>query len=675
MKKYLFLALSATLISACNVFNLPDNNNNNNTSELTIADVNAPANFNFNTTGNLTVKVLAKDASGVILKNVPFSISYEDGTSKQMMFSGSTTEGGTYEETLSFATAVDSLTIETSYIGLPAYKKVAVKSAQAGVLTVVFGDENQSGFRADNTPIGLPKNNNFTYIDTYNRDGVPTNLVRPNDVVNQRILDIVNASLPEGRPVPQFNPEYLNNTYSSNIEVTETADVWVTFVHEGAGYRNALGYYTYPTNNPPTSAAQIQTRNIIFPNVSFRGSGGSLVTGNKVYLGRFNAGTTVAWFLVPDGWNGTNVTDRTNESLPLRYSDAALNTFTTTQFRRHVLLLNDRSLEKVLIGFEDLNRPQGDNDFNDAVFYVTASPYRAIRTDNLLPTKNTDDTDGDGVNDAVDVRPNDPNIAYENYSPAQGVYGTLAFEDLFPSKGDYDLNDLVVDYNFHELLNARNQVVKIEGSFKLRAMGGVARNGFGIHFPNVLASKVASVTGYNLEANSFISLAANGSEAQQSKATMIVFDDGLRIFGEPSFVNTDPTKTRKADITFNTVITFNTPITRAEIGNAPYNPFMIVGKLRGKEVHLPNYVPTDLMNRAFFGAGDDNSSPSAGRYYKTRDNLPFGINIAESFKYPVEKTPINQAYNKFKEWVESSGANVPDWYKERTGYRNNTKLY
>jgi LruC domain-containing protein len=674
MKKYLLFLLGAAFVAACNPFSLPDNGGNT-ASDLTIDDVKAPSNFNFNTSANLRIKILAKDASGTVLKNVPFSISHEDGTSKKIMFNGSTTEGGTYEETLTFATAIDSLTIETPYIGLPSYKKVAVKDAQAGVLTVTFGDENREGLRSDNTPIGLPKNNNFTYIDTYNRDGVPTNLVRPNDVVNQRILDIVNASLPEGRPVPQYNPEYLSNNYSSNIEITETADVWVTFVHEGAGYRNALGYYTYPTGNPPTSADQIQRKNIIFPNVSFRGSGGSLVTGNKVLLGRFNAGTTIAWFLVPDGWSGSNVVDRTNERLPLRYSDAALNTFTTSQYRRHVLLLNDRSLEKVLIGFEDLNRPDGDNDFNDAIFYVSASPYRAIRTDNLLPTRNTDDTDGDGVNDAVDIEPRDSTIAYESFSPAQGVYGTLAFEDLFPNKGDYDLNDLVIDYNFRELLNARNQVVKIEGSFKLRASGATVRNGFGIHFPGVLASKVASITGHNLEAGSFISLAANGSEAGQSKATMMLFDDALRLFAEPNYVNTDPAKPRKPEVTINTVIRFNTPITRAEIGTAPYNPFMIVGKLRGKEVHLPNYVPTDLMNRGFFGAGNDNSNPATGRYYKTTDNMPFGIHIIESFKYPIEKIPVNQGYNKFKEWVESNGERFPDWYKDRSGYRNNNKLY
>jgi hypothetical protein len=33
------------------------------------------------------------------------------------------------------------------------------------------------------------------------------------------------------------------------------------------------------------------------------------------------------------------------------------------------------------------------------------------------------------------------------------IYGTLAYEDLWPSKGDYDFNDLVVDYDFNIVKN------------------------------------------------------------------------------------------------------------------------------------------------------------------------------------------------------------------------------
>ena len=91
------------------------------------------------------------------------------------------------------------------------------------------------------------------------------------------------------------------------IELSQEADVWLTFVHEGAGYRNALAYYEYDINNPPTTVADIDTINIVFPNTSYPGSGGDLASGSKVRLGRFSAGTGIGWALVPNGWNGVEV--------------------------------------------------------------------------------------------------------------------------------------------------------------------------------------------------------------------------------------------------------------------------------------------------------------------------------------------------------------------------------
>ena len=60
-----------------------------------------------------------------------------------------------------------------------------------------------------------------------------------------------------------------------------------------------------------------------------------------------------------------------------------------------------------------------------------------------------DDTDEDGVSDLFDDYPNDPEKAFDNYSPAEGQFGTLAFEDLWPAKGDYDFNDIVIDYQYN----------------------------------------------------------------------------------------------------------------------------------------------------------------------------------------------------------------------------------
>ena len=57
---------------------------------------------------------------------------------------------------------------------------------------------------------------------------------------------------------------------------------------------------------------------------------------------------------------------------------------TDPDLRYHNVLLNDPDNEHIILGFEDIRRDYGscDNDFNDAVFYVTASPFEAIRSTN-----------------------------------------------------------------------------------------------------------------------------------------------------------------------------------------------------------------------------------------------------------------------------------------------------
>jgi len=106
-----------------------------------------------------------------------------------------------------------------------------------------------------------------------------------------------------------------------------------------------------------------------------------------------------------------------------------------------------------------------------------------------------------------------------------------------------------------------------------------------------------------------------------------------------------------------------------------WNPFIIVNHERGKEVHLINYPPTDLVNQSFFGTWEDNSNPSQGKYYRSLNGLPWAINITEPFEWPREKIEIGWAYFHFIEWAQSSGVTYPDWYKNYPGYRNNGNLY
>lgn len=391
-------------------------------------------------------------------------------------------------------------------------------------------------------------------------------------------------------------------------------------------------------------------------------------------IGTFRPGTVVGWAIIANGYNGSSITGGAGTY----YSNQQLNPETNLELKKHCILLNDVNREKFLLSFEDLNRQSGaDNDFNDAVFYVTANPVQGIVVSDIpLPGYNSADADRDGVADVFDDYPQDPVKAFNNYYPAQGTSGTLAFEDLWPSRGDYDFNDLVMDYQFNYITNAANEVTQLNAAITVKAIGASYHNGFGIQLP-VSPSLVASVTGTDVR-GSGIQKNSNGTEAGQSKATIIVFDDAFNELPWPGSgigVNTTPGAPYVQPKTLNLTINFRSPVSVSTLGLPPYNPFIFTNKTRGSEVHLPNRPPTDLANPLLPGTQHDDSRPSDGRYYVTARNLPFAIDIVTPFDYPAEKTVITDTHLKFFTWGESGGAQFKDWYVPKAGYRNVSRIY
>ncbi len=223
---------------------------------------------------------------------------------------------------------------------------------------------------------------NYQYLGDFTTEGTPLYLESPGDIVSQETMDMINGSLPEGYPVPDFNPHYISAGYDTDVIINQTADVWVTFVSEGAGYRNVLGFYTYDVNNPSPTAPEPEDITIVFPNASAYGSGGGLLTGDKVNIGNFSPGTGIGWVLLANAWDPS--TSAVGSGLWQLYSNTDYNPEAEENLRYHNVLLNDPENERVILGFEDIRRDWAscDNDFNDAIFYVTANPYEAIKTVN-----------------------------------------------------------------------------------------------------------------------------------------------------------------------------------------------------------------------------------------------------------------------------------------------------
>lgn len=360
------------------------------------------------------------------------------------------------------------------------------------------------------------------------------------------------------------------------------------------------------------------------------------------------------------------------------YSNPAFNPEENADLRQHNVLLYDAARDLSVLGFEDDHRDDGsgsDEDFNDVMFYVTSNPASAIMDAELSTLTYTgDDSDEDGVNDPVDDYPEDPSRAYDNYFPSQNIFGCLAFEDLWPYQGDYDFNDLVLNYHFTEILNADNQIVQLDATFVLRAVGASFENGFGFEL-GVSPSVIESVTGLSLSGQE-IFLDPNGVEADQDLAVIVVFDQTTPLMNRPAgyYVNTQNEAPYILPDTLNVSVLFTEPIDSQILGMPPYNPFIFVNQNREREVHLAGDPPTSIAaGSAYFDSGDD-ASTEAG-YYKTSNNLPWALDIVEPLAYPLEKITIDNAHLFFVGWAQTSGMDYSDWYKDNTGYRNTVNIY
>jgi LruC domain-containing protein len=633
--------------------------------------LNASESFNYETANDVTIDITLLAPDNTPIKFVPVSVlNKADEFGGKPLFKNLTDANGKVSGTVKLPAYMEQVVVDPKYLGL--LHNAVVNIVNKKIICTIGGSDGYSGnVVPDITLGGRPFNSGYvgrptaavySYMGTYNNQGKPNYLESTNQTISSTFLSEINASLPERMPVPTYHPDYIQSTATTNINITATTEVKLTFVTEGAGYRNTIAYFKYPTNNPPATANDIDTLKIVLPNASMVGSSGQLVAGNTVNLGTFTAGTTIGFCLIANGWNGTNVGNGYHKV----YSVDAINPQSNTAIKRQSVLLYDNSQKLFLVGFEDIRRDDGgcDNDFNDCVFYIKSTVQNTISTTGVKPIDIPVDSDGDGVNDTYDDFPHDAARAYVNYFPNENSMGTVAFEDNWPYLGDYDANDLVVGYRYKVVSNNVNKPIEMNAKYILKASGATFKNGFGVEFP-FAANLVTSATGSVVTNNQVVTLGSNGLETGQTKAVIIPFDDAFVAFNTTTgFINTYNGITPLTRDTISMNITFARPLTTAEFGTVPFNPFIIINRIRGREAHLPGYLPTQKIDTRFYKTGADNTTPNQNKYFKTTSSLPWGIAFSEEFAYPVEGKAINTVYTKFPNWVQSNGSTNTNWYKD-----------
>ena len=325
--------------------------------------------------------------------------------------------------------------------------------------------------------------------------------------------------------------------------------------------------------------------------------------------------------------------------------------------------------DRLYLATNDANSQLIEMDKFDGAWSVVKTYSHRVNDLGSLPCEQSEldqtDTDGDGVIDVDDDFPDDPDEAYEIFTPSDIGWGTYAFEDLYPAYGDFDFNDLVVSYRAVQIANSSNELTRLKLIYKIKAIGASYKNGFGLELP-ISESLIESVSGYNLTSGATIALNAKGLEAGQTKPVVIVFDNAFDNGPRGACSGSEGD-----EITIN--IDFINTVPQVDLNLDQFNYFIFRTENRGHEVHLKSFSPSSLADMSLFGTFNDASSvPST--YYLSNIGLPWGLHIIHNFRQMKEKEDIITGYNFFVNWAQSSGEEYADWYKDNSGFRNTSKI-
>ena len=592
-------------------------------------DEKTPNSFDFSTTSSIQVNVKYDVPEGykvlfeIYLEN-PFTIDKNGQIMKRTdlkpVIRRMTDGNGAYngKEIIS-SDYGDEAYIYTSYIGVPnIFKTVIAENAITAYIKWDTADDSPQ------TRAGWQAPKGYHTLGTWSIRGYPNYLDKNNNItIPGDVLTIINKTLTEGGTCPEQYRQSID--FEINDPQGRDAEVYVRMIGGGSGAASAFGYYCYKTG---ASLSEIKKapKCIVFPNTLMddyynkRASG--LKGGESVKLHYIDSngvdqgtvfpnGVKIGWFLLNDSFYGGN-------STPF-YSTTELN----EDNRTHTAAF--RIDDFIVLSFEDWT----DEDYNDSQFNVWSNPIEAITNPDIPDLK--------------------PGSGDEDKKYSLEYKGIVAFEDCWPNKGDYDLNDVIVRYQSVLNFNSNNQVLSTEDTYELLWSGATFKNGFAYQLnterSNTSTEMLATSTTFN----------GQGLDADLSKATVNVFLSAVNV-----------TEGNRKTATYKIKNTFKSPLPHETLGVPPYNPFIMVHDGLGKprtEVHLVNYPPTEKADMTLFHTGEDLSSVPTS-YYIANGNYPFAIHLsgATSFNTP-ESHPIDKSFEHFMDWVNSNGANYKDWYK------------
>lgn len=622
--------------------------------------------FNFTTTTNVDFDVnYGKFAAGSLLEIYTKNpIDYnQDGTysiNGEAQYKIFADTDGCFKGKVELATATEKVYIYSPSWGAPMCIEADVENGKVTIDTTVENDETSmrtmASTRANSTLKRITVNESkqlYAIVDWYRYGKInDINKLTADGNISDKTIKQIQRTLWHGassKPSNLDNKEQVRDTKHVNTSIAEAylndknekvivtdAELSLTFLTERAGYQSTIGYYYYKTNNVPTDPSNIK-KYVIVPNASIAGdspydygayNNAPIKKNTKIELlyedekgvltTKFPAGYTIGYFIISDAFKPSDskgVKGTINTSKAFIYSNKEWNKEYKGEQARFISLSTQNGT--VVYGVED----GADKSYEDILFSIDCSPNEAIQ-DPERPV----------------IKPDEPVI-----TTTETTYRTYAFEDTWPTGGDYDLNDVIIEHKRQITVTNMNYVTKVEDTFTATQEKNAAtfQNAFAVQFASDQRGTIVLPTGAidELSETSSVILFPNANMAKDQKFTV------TRTFGKEELTK-DKLKTDIKSL----------------------NPFIIsqyiAGEINRKEVHLPKNQPTSKADPTQVGAQDD------AYYINKNGKYPFAIMLPErsaseaeiNFKPATETISIDKEYPDFTKWVESEGKDFNDWY-------------
>ncbi|MFQ3234636.1 MAG: LruC domain-containing protein [Paraglaciecola sp.] len=269
------------------------------------------------------------------------------------------------------------------------------------------------------------------------------------------------------------------------------------------------------------------------------------------------------------------------------------------------------------------------------------------------------------------------------YYPSASEWATIAFEDNWPSIGDYDFNDLVINYRISEY-SLDGEVIRVKLEGQIAAVGASHHNGFAFHLPGISRSSIDE----NAIRYTINDVLQNTSplELGRNEAIVIMTHDVWDFVsaGENcKYYRSESGCGSNIQMRFSMTLPLTNAIPEQQMPAVPYDPFLFASEGdahglafglppgRAYEIHLPDKAPTEAFRTDFFGRGQDRSEPENERYFVSENGMPWAINVGVEWQYPLEYMDVIYAYPLFSSFIANQGLVDANWYIVENANTNN----